>query len=101
MNWAPIVLTLKLAGLTALILVAVGMPIAYWLTYSRWRWKFLAESVVALPLVLPPTVLGFYVLVAGGPKRPLGQGDPALFGPPPAFYFEGRPFASILLILPV
>src|SRR2546426_161373 len=74
MNWAPIVLTLKLAGLTALILVAVGMPIAYWLTYSRWRWKFLAESVVALPLGLPPTVLSFYhtmgefgvVLMVGG-----------------------------------
>src|SRR2546427_282545 len=76
MNWTPIVLTLKLAGLTALILVAVGMPIAYWLTYSRWRWKFLAESVVALPLVLPPTVLGFYVLVAVGPKSPLGRGAP-------------------------
>ena len=82
MNWAPIVLTLKLAGLTALILVAVGMPIAYWLTYSRWRWKFLAESVVALPLVLPPTVLGFYVLVAVGPKSPLGQGYQALVGHP-------------------
>ena len=53
MNWEPIVLTLQLAGLTALILVVIGMPIAYWLTYSRWRWKFLVESVVALPLVLP------------------------------------------------
>src|SRR5256712_13959371 len=100
MNWAPIVLTLKLAGLTALILVAVGMPIAYWLTYSRWRWKFLAESVVALPLVLPPTVLGFYVLVAVGPKSPLGQGDQALVGPPPALNFEGLPFASVLFNLP-
>src|SRR2546428_6919517 len=95
MNWAPIVLTLKLAGLTALILVAVGMPIAYWLTYSRWRWKFLAESVVALPLVLPPTVLGFYVLVAVRPKSPLGQGDPALVGPPLALTFQGLPFPSV------
>src|SRR2546426_9684846 len=91
MNWAPIVLTLKLAGLTALILVAVGMPIAYWLTYSRWRWKFLAESVVALPLVLPPTGLGFYVLVAVGPKSPLGPGHQALVRPPLGFPSRGRP----------
>src|SRR2546427_5943311 len=100
MNWTPIVLTLKLAGLTALILVAVGMPIAYWLTYSRWRWKFLAESVVALPLVLPPTVLGFYVLVAVGPKSPLGQGDQALVGHPLAFTFQGLLFATLPFILP-
>src|SRR5207244_6170422 len=99
MNWTPIVLTLKLAGLTALILVAVGMPIAYWLTYSRWRWKFLAESVVALPLVLPPTVLGFYVLVAVGQKSPLGQGYQALVGHPLAFNFEGLLFASVLYSL--
>src|SRR6266849_3640773 len=100
MNWAPIVLTLKLAGLTALILVVVGMPIAYWLTYSRWRWKFLAESVVALPLVLPPTVLGFYVLVAVGPKSPLGQGYQVLVGHPLAPTFEGLLFASVLYSLP-
>src|SRR5436853_5094454 len=100
MNRAPIVLTLKLAGLTALILVAVGMPIAYWLTYSRWRWKFLAESVVALPLVLPPTVLGFYVLVAIGPKSPLGQGYQTLTGHSLAFTFEGLLFASVLYSLP-
>src|SRR5437867_7929545 len=96
MNWAPIVLTLKLAGLTALLLILIGMPIAYWLTYSRWRWKFLAESVVALPLVLPPTVLGFYVLVAVGPKSSLGQGYQALVGHPLAFTFEGLLFPSVL-----
>src|SRR2546428_3239194 len=100
MNWRGIVLALKLAGLTALLLVAVGMPIAYWLTYSRWRWKFLAESVVALPLVLPPTVLGFYVLVAVGPKSPLGQGYQALVGHPLALTFEGLLFASVLYSLP-
>src|SRR5207245_3887014 len=100
MNALLIVFTLKLAGLTALILVAVGMPIAYWLTYSRWRWKFLAESVVALPLVLPPTVLGFYILVAIGPKSPLGQWYQALVGLPLAFTFEGLLFASVLYSLP-
>ena len=100
MNWDAIVLTLKLAGLTALILVAVGMPIAYWLTYSRRRWKFLVESIVALPLVLPPTVLGFYVLVAIGPRSPLGHGYQALAGHPLAFTFEGLVLASVLYSLP-
>jgi molybdate transport system permease protein len=100
MNWAPIVLTLKLAGLTAAILLLIGMPIAYWLTYSRWRWKFLIESVVALPLVLPPTVLGFYVLVAISPKSPIGQGYQAIVGHPLAFTFEGLLIASVLYSLP-
>jgi molybdate transport system permease protein len=99
-NWTAILLTLKLAALTAAILLLVGMPIAYWLTYSRWRWKFLAESVVALPLVLPPTVLGFYVLVAISPKSPLGQGYQALVGHPLAFTFEGLLIASVLYSLP-
>src|SRR5881396_1362646 len=100
MNWAPIVLTLKLAGLTAAILMVIGMPIAYWLTYSRRRWKFLIESVVALPLVLPPTVLGFYVLVAIGPKGPVGQWYEVIVGHPLAFTFEGLLFASVLYSLP-
>lgn len=65
--------TLKLAALTGVILLVVGLPIAYWISFSRWRWKFLIESVVALPLVLPPTVLGFYILVAIGPHSPVGQ----------------------------
>src|SRR5881628_998037 len=100
MNWAPIVLTLKLAGLTAAILLVIGIPIAYWLTYSRWRWKFLIESVVALPLVLPPTVLGFYILVAIGPKSPLGQAYQTLVGHPLVFTFEGLLFASVFYSLP-
>ena len=100
MNWTAILLTLKLAALTAAILLVVGMPIAYWLTYSRRRWKFLVESVVALPLVLPPTVLGFYVLVAISPKSPLGQGYQALVGHPLAFTFEGLLIASVLYSLP-
>jgi molybdate transport system permease protein len=99
-NWTAILLTLKLAALTAAILLVVGMPIAYWLTYSRRRWKFLVESVVALPLVLPPTVLGFYVLVAISPKSPLGQGYQALVGHPLAFTFEGLLIASVLYSLP-
>lgn len=100
MNWTAILLTLKLAALTAVILLIVGTPIAYWLTYSRWRWKFLAESVVALPLVLPPTVLGFYVLVAIGPKSPIGHWYQAIVGHPLVFTFEGLLIASVLYSLP-
>ena len=100
MNWTAILLTLKLAALTAMILLVVGMPIAYWLTNSRWRWKFLAESVVALPLVLPPTVLGFYVLVAIGPKSPIGHWYQAIVGHPLVFTFEGLLIASVLYSLP-
>src|SRR3989441_234793 len=93
MSWEPIILTLRLAGLTAVILVVVGVPIAYWLTYSRWRWKFLVEAVVALPLVLPPTVLGFYVLIALGPQSPLGRFDLP-------FTFGGLVIASVVYSLP-
>ena len=100
MSWEPIILTLRLAGLTAAILVVVGVPIAYWLTYSRWRWKFLVEAVVALPLVLPPTVLGFYVLVAVSPRNPLGQIYQTLTGHSLAFTFEGLLLASVLYSLP-
>jgi len=99
-NLTAIALTLKLATLTALILVVVGLPIAYWLSFSRWRWKFLVESVVALPLVLPPTVLGFYILVAIGPHSPFGRLYTNLVGHPLPFTFEGLLFASILYSLP-
>ena len=100
MNWTAIILTLKLATLTAAILLMIGLPIAYWLTFSRWRWKFVVESVVALPLVLPPTVLGFYILVAIGPQSPLGQFYTNIVGHPLPFTFEGLLFASILYSLP-
>jgi len=99
-NWIAIGVTLKLATLTAVILLVVGMPIAYWVSFSRWRWKFLIESVVALPLVLPPTVLGFYILVAIGPHSPLGQLYTVVVGSPLPFTFQGLLFASILYSLP-
>jgi molybdate transport system permease protein len=100
LNWTAISVTFQLATLTALILLVVGLPIAYWLTFSRWRWKFLVESVVALPLVLPPTVLGFYILVAIGPHSPVGQLYTRLVGHPLPFTFEGLLIASILYSLP-
>jgi molybdate transport system permease protein len=99
-NWTAIWLTFKLAGLTALILVAIGLPLAYWISFSRRRWKFLVESVVALPLVLPPTVLGFYILVAIGPYSPLGRFYAGVIGHPLPFTFEGLVIASVLYSLP-
>lgn len=99
-NWTAIGLTVELAGLTAMILLVVGLPLAYWITYSRWRWKFLVESVVALPLVLPPTVLGFYILMAIGPHSPVGRWYEEIVGHPLPFTFEGLLLASVLYSLP-
>jgi molybdate transport system permease protein len=100
MNWTAVWVTVKLASLTAAALVIIGLPIAYWVSFSRWRWKFIVESIVALPLVLPPTVLGFYILVAIGPHSPFGQFYKDLVGHPLPFTFEGLLFASILYSLP-
>jgi len=100
MNWIAIGLTIKLATLTALALLMIGLPLAYWVSFSRWRWKFLVESVVALPLVLPPTVLGFYILVAIGPQSPVGRLYADLVGHPLPFTFEGLLVASVLYSLP-
>jgi molybdate transport system permease protein len=96
----PLYLSLRLAMCVSAILFVLGMPLAYWLAYSRWRGKFLVESVVALPLVLPPTVLGFYVLVAMGPQGPLGKVWQAAFGHGLAFTFTGLVLASVLYSLP-
>ena len=100
MNWTALSTTFQLAAITSVILLVVGTPIAYWLTYSSWRWKFLVEAVVALPLVLPPTVLGFYVLVAMGPRSPVGRWYEALIGHPLPFTFEGLVLASTLYSFP-
>jgi len=100
MNWTAIAVTVKLATMTAMILLVVGLPIAYWVSFSKWRWKFFIESIVALPLVLPPTVLGFYILVAIGPRSPVGQWYANLVGHPLPFTFEGLLIASVLYSLP-
>src|SRR6266853_50094 len=93
-------LSLKLAACVAAILLVIGMPDAYWLAFTSWRGKFLLESVVALPLVLPPTVLGFYALVAMGPRGALGKLWIALFGHGLAFTFGGLVLASVLYSFP-
>lgn len=100
MNWQALALTFQLAAVVACLLLVIGLPIAYWLTFSRWRWKFLVEAVVALPLVLPPTVLGFYVLIALGSRSPLGRVYEQVFGSTLPFTFEGLVVASVLYSLP-
>src|SRR3989441_839328 len=100
MDWNAITLSVRLAGLTTLILLVCGLPLASWLAASRWRWKFLVESVVALPLVLPPTVLGFYLLLALGPRSPVGRFYESLTGHLLPFSFQGLLIASVLYSLP-
>jgi len=100
MDIQALVLSVRLAVVVSLALLVIGLPLAYWLALSRWRWKFLVESVVALPLVLPPTVLGFYVLVAIGAQSPVGDMWSRWFGHGLAFTFEGLAIASILYSLP-
>ena len=99
-DWQAFGLTLRLAATVSAVLLVMGLPLAYWIAFSRWRWKFLAEAVVALPIVLPPTVLGFYVLVALGPRSPLGRWWIALTGHTLAFTFDGLVVGSILYSLP-
>ena len=100
MDWIAIALTLKLAVIVAAVLLVVGVPLAYWITFSRWRGKFLVEAVVALPLVLPPTVLGFYVLVGIGSRSPIGRLWERWTGHGLAFTFEALVLASMLYSLP-
>lgn len=100
MDWDAIGLSLQLAFFTTLILCGIGLPLAYWLTVTKWRWKFLIEAVIALPLVLPPTVLGFYILLALSRNSPIGQVYTALTGRSLAFSFAGLLIASVLYCLP-
>jgi len=93
-------LSARLAGSVTAILLLLGMPLAYWLSQTKWRAKFLIESIVALPLVLPPTVLGFYLLAAMGSNGPLGKLWIAWFGHTLAFTFLGLVVASVLYSLP-
>src|SRR5271154_5950367 len=100
MNWQAFGLTLRLAILVAAMLLVIGLPISYWIAYSRGRWKFLVEAVVALPIVLPPTVLGFYALVALGSRSPLGRWWQSLTGHTLAFTLAGLVIGSIIYSLP-
>ncbi len=96
----PLLLSLKLSSITTLLLLVLGVPFAYWLVFTRFRWKFLVESVVALPLVLPPTVLGLYLLIAIGSNSIIGHWYESIFNMPLAFSFQGLVLGSFLYSLP-
>ena len=100
MDWQPVWLTLKLAATTTLVLLLIGTPLAWWLARSRAWWKEIVGSVVALPLVLPPTVLGFYLLLLLGPRGPLGEFTLALGLGTLPFTFAGLVVGSVIYSLP-
>jgi molybdate transport system permease protein len=99
-DWTPITLTFKLALITTAILFVVSVPLAYWLAFTRAKVKPVVETLVSMPLVLPPTVLGFYLLVAFSPNYALGQTLEEMFGLRLVFSFEGLVAGSILYSLP-
>jgi molybdate transport system permease protein len=93
-------LTLKLAAVVTVLLLALGTPLAWWLAHTRSRWKAPLAAVIALPLVLPPTVLGFYLLMLMGPRGPIGQATQALGLGLLPFTFAGLVIASMLYSMP-
>jgi molybdate transport system permease protein len=100
MDWTATWPTLRLAACTTAILLVAGIPLAYWLASTRLRGKFLVEAVVALPILLPPSVVGFYILWATGPKSPLGRAYETLSGGMLPFSFAGILLASVLFNVP-
>lgn len=100
LDWPSITLSVQLALVTTIVLLVVGIPLAAWLAYTRARWAVAVEAVVALPLILPPTVLGYYLLVALGAQSPIGRWWTETTGSPLVFSFTGLLIASILYSLP-
>ena len=98
--WSPIRLTLELASITTIVLLIIGTPIAWWLARSEARWKEVVAAIVAVPLVLPPTVLGFYLLIALGPDGPGGWIAGLFGGRSLAFTFEGLVLGSVFYSMP-
>jgi molybdate transport system permease protein len=98
--WQALRLTFELAALTTAVLLVIGLPLAHWLNTSRWRGIVFIEALITLPIVLPPTVIGFYLLVLFAPQNPLGGGWVAVTGAPLAFSFAGLVVGSVLYSLP-
>jgi molybdate transport system permease protein len=92
--------TLKLASISTIVLLLIGTPIAWWLSHSHWRYKYFVEAIIALPLILPPTVLGFYLLISLGPNGPIGGLLSALSGESLAFTFTGLVIGSVVYSMP-
>lgn len=99
-DWQPLLLTFKLAGVTTFILFCIGVPFSWWLANTRLRFKPAIEALVAMPLVLPPSVLGFYLLLAFSPERWFGQWLDRMAGIRLAFSFEGLVIASMIFSFP-
>lgn len=100
LDWSPIILTLQLAVLTTLILLVLSIPLAFWLANSKSKLKPFIEAIVSLPLVLPPTVLGFYLLIAFSPQSTIGSFLNNTFGIQLAFSFNGLIVGSVIYSLP-
>jgi molybdate transport system permease protein len=100
MDWQALALTLRLATLTTAILLCVAIPLAAWIVLGRSKLKFLIEAISGLPLVLPPTVLGFYLLVLLGPITSLGRAIASILGHPLAFSFAGLVVGSVIYSFP-
>ena len=100
MDWQPLILTLKLASVTTLILLIIATPIAYWLSTSKSKAKPILETLISMPLVLPPTVLGFYILVVFSPSNTFGNWLNEYLGLQLIFSFSGLVIASIIYSLP-
>ena len=97
---SALLVTLKLASITTVILILVGTPIAWWLSQTRFKFKAVIEAIIALPLILPPTVLGFYLLMTLGTNGPIGNFLESLGGSSIAFTFTGLVVGSVIYSLP-
>jgi molybdate transport system permease protein len=100
MDWVAVGLTLKLASFTTLVLAIIGLPLAYWLATTRRRWRSVVDAAVAVPLLLPPTVLGFYFLMSTGPTTWIGRLYERVFDSTLPFSFAGVLIASVIYNLP-
>jgi len=100
MDWNPIILSLKLSFITTLILLIIGVPLAYWLAQGNAVFKLIIEAVITMPLVLPPSVLGFYLLLAFSPQNALGKWLQVTFDIQLVFSFGGLIVASVIYSLP-
>ena len=100
LDYQPIILTLQLAAITVLVLLVIGIPISWWLAHTRTKFRPVFEAIVALPLVLPPTVLGFYLLIILGSHGWIGKPVEEIFGSPLSFTFTGLVIASTFYSLP-
>ncbi len=100
MDWEPLILTFKLAFVTTILLLVISIPLSYWLAYTKSKTKPVIETLVSMPLILPPTVVGFYLLVAFSPSNAFGNWLNEWFGLQLVFSFEGLVFASLIYSLP-